>query len=203
MDETVQHGDFIELSYTGSLADGSTFDSTEKSIICIGQQQLLPGLDNALAGKELGKEFKITLKPEEAFGKRDIKKLRIIPMSTFREHKMDPHPGLQVDVDGEIGIVTSISGGRVIVNFNHPLAGKEVSYTVKVIRKVSDTVEQINAFLHATLRLPAEQVAITVEEQKATVLLPMELPVQFTDAVGKKIAELTKLESVTFHTKSS
>ena len=42
----------------------------------------------------------------------DIKKVKIVPTSTFKEHNLQPHPGLQINVDGEMGTITSISGGR-------------------------------------------------------------------------------------------
>src|SRR3989344_6396188 len=151
MSEKIQLHDFVEIEYTGKLTDGTVFDTTSEkvakehhlhnpkhqyktAVVCVGERQLLPGLDVQLVDKELGKEYTLTLQPETAFGKRDIKQVKIIPMNMFRQHNVQPHPGLQVDVDGEMGLVTKVSGGRVIVNFNHPLAGKEVTYTFVVRR---------------------------------------------------------------------
>ncbi len=215
MTEKTQHHDFIELDYTGKLADGTVFDTTLKSIanehklsasnrefkptiICIGEQQLLPGLDAELQDKEIGKEYTVTLPPEKAFGKRDIKKVKIIPLGTFREHKMEPHPGLQIDVDGEMGTVTNISGGRVIVNFNHPLSGKEVTYTFKILRQVTDVAERITAFLITALRLPEDKLKVGVKDNEATIELPVNLPPQITDIFVKKLGELTGLKTITF-----
>lgn len=232
MPETINEHDFIELNYTGKLPDGTVFDTTEETVakendlptenrqfkpavICVGEQQILPGLDAELVGKEIGKDYTITLPPEKAFGKRDIKKMKIIPSSTFKEHKMDPRPGLQIEVDGEMGTVTRVAGGRIIVNFNHPLAGREVIYQIKINRKVTDQKEQITTFLNTTLRIPLEQIKVEITdgkseegvegkskegEKKAIVEMPMQLPPQFTDAVGKKLAELVKLKSVEFKT---
>ena len=218
MADTVQEHDFIELDYTGKLTDGIVFDTTKEKIakendlpaegrefkpavICVGEKQILPGLDDKLIGKEIGKELTIELNAEEAFGKRDIKKMRIVPASTFKEHKVQPRPGLQIDVDGEMGIISRVSGGRIIVNFNHPLAGKEVTYTVKVNRKITDKAEQISAFLNTSMRLPMEQVKIEIKEEKATVNIPFELPPPVTDVLGKKLAELTGLKEVKFSKK--
>ena len=63
-------------------------------------------------------------------GKKDVKKVQLVPLATFKEHKLNPHPGLQVDFDGKIGTVMRVSGGRVMVNFNHPLSGKEIIYEI-------------------------------------------------------------------------
>ncbi len=216
--EKVKLKDFIELDYTGRLADGTVFDTTKESvakenhlsaenrqfrpaIICIGEQQLLPGLDAELDGKEVGKEYTLRLPPERAFGKRDIKKMKIIPFSTFREHELEPRPGLQIDVDGEIGVVVRVAGGRIIVNFNHPLAGKEVVYEFKISRKITDPQEQISFFLNSTLRVPTEQIKVEIVEGKAVVELPMLLPPQLTAPLGDKLAELVKLKEVEFKVK--
>ncbi|MBI4980359.1 peptidylprolyl isomerase [Candidatus Woesearchaeota archaeon] len=213
MTDQVKHHDFVEVDYTGRLADGTVFDTTiedvakmnnffsEKQkfgpiIICVGEQQILPGLDTSLIGKEIGTEFTITLTPEHAFGRRDIKNLKIVPMSTFKQHKMEPYPGLQIDVDGQMGTVMRISGGRVTVNFNHPLAGKEVVYEVKVHRKLTDTTEQIIAFLNTSLKVPADKISVELKEESANVTMPLNFPEQLNEMIGKKLAELTGLKEI-------
>ena len=218
MAETIKKHDFVEVDYTGKLPDGTLFDTTSETvalehhfhaektkygpiIICVGEHQILPGLDQEIMGKEIGTEYTMTLAPENAFGKRDIKQLKVIPLNTFRQHNLAPQPGLQVDVDGERGTVTSVSGGRVIVNLNHPLAGKEVVYTIKVNRKVTDVQEQLTAFLNATLRIPENKINIELHENKTTVQLPMALPASITDALIKKIVEVTGVKDLTFAVK--
>jgi len=215
MTEKIQLHDFVEIDYTGKLTDGTVFDTTSEKIakehnlhaqdrkyksavVCVGERQLLPGLDAQLPDKELGKEYTVSLSPERAFGKRDVKMVKIIPMNTFQQHNVQPRPGLQVDIDGEMGLVTSISGGRVIVNFNHPLAGKEVVYTFTVKRKVTDQTEKVSAFLSALLRLPAEAMKIEVKENAATVTLPGELPAQISTILAQKLVQLTGLKDILF-----
>ncbi|MDP3698018.1 MAG: peptidylprolyl isomerase [Nanoarchaeota archaeon] len=215
MSEKIQLHDFVEIDYTGKLADGTVFDTTSEKIakeqhlhspkqkyqptvVCVGERQLLPGLDAQLVDKELGKEYTVTLPPEKAFGKRDIKQVKIIPMNMFQQHKVQPHPGLQVDVDGEMGMVSRVSGGRVIVNFNHPLAGKEVTYSYKVLRKVTDQKEKVSAFLSALLRLPAEAMKIEVKDNAATVSIPGELPTQISTTLAQKLVQLTGLKDILF-----
>lgn len=215
MSEKIQLHDFVEIDYTGKLADGTVFDTTNEkvakdhhlpsqnrkykpAVICVGERQLLPGLDAQLPDKEMGKEYTVTLPPEKAFGKRDIKLVKIMPMNLFRQHKVQPRPGLQVDVDGEMGLVTRVSGGRVMVNFNHPLAGKEVIYSYKVLRKVTDQKEKVTAFLSAILRLPAEAMKIEVKDDAATVSIPGELPTQISTILAQKLVQLTGLKDILF-----
>ncbi len=209
MAEIIYHHDFVEVDYTGKLPDGTVFDTTEEAVakkmghfskeaayhpaaICVGELQILPGLDEQLEGKEVEKQYTITLPPEKAFGKRDIKKIRIVPSSTFREHKVEPQPGLQIEVDGELGTVMRVAGGRIIVNFNHPLAGREVQYEFMVRRKITEAKEQIAAFINTIFRIPEKQIVIDVQEGKASVKIPIAFPPQITEAIEKKIKELVK-----------
>src|SRR3989344_1853379 len=213
MSEKIKLHDFIEIEYTGKLADGTVFDTTSEkvakehhlhsqnhryrpAVICVGERQILPGLDLQLVDKEFGKEYTATLPPEKAFGKRDIKQVKIIPMDMFKQHNVQPQPGLKVDVDGEMGIISRVSGGRVMINFNHPLAGKEVMYTYKVLRKVTDQKEKVAAFLSAILRLPAEAMKIEVKDNAATVIIPGELPTQISTILAQKLVQLTGLKDI-------
>jgi FKBP-type peptidyl-prolyl cis-trans isomerase SlyD len=215
---TIKNQDFVELTYTGKLVDGTIFDTTDENVakanhlhndnanytvpvICVGEKQLLPGLDESLLGKEINKDYSIILKPEQAFGKRDIKKMKIVPISTFKEHKVRPQPGLQIDVDGERGIVTRVAGGRIIVNFNHPLAGKEVVYDIKIIRMVTDKKEKISAFLSSLLRIPKDKMEITVNDDLAEIIVPMDFPAQVTDVLSTKLVKLIDVKEVTFKKK--
>ena len=135
--------DFIELDYTGRLSDGTVFDTTSEetarqgggpgsekaepkpAIVCVGERQVVPGLDDALVGKELNASYTVTLKPEQAFGRKDAKKIRLVPSQTFREQRVMPHPGLQVEIDNHLATVLSVSGGRGLVAFHPPLPTKK------------------------------------------------------------------------------
>ncbi len=219
MAEIIKEHDFVEVDYTGKLIDGAIFDTTlsdvarknnlysEKALyqpasICVGEGQLLQGLDKHLVGKEVGRSYTAVLQPEEAFGKRDIHQMKIVPMSTFNEHKVPPQPGLQINVDGEVGVITKVSGGRVIVNFNHPLAGKEVKYEFTVRRRIDDKKEQVLTYLSASMKIPKTNVKVDVKEDKAYVDLPFELPPQAAQILAKKLVTLTKLKGVGFGVKS-
>lgn len=218
MAEKIENHDFVEVDYTAMLMDGTVFDTTLEdvakknqihspkvkyvpAVVCVGEKQVVPGLDAALEGAEVGVKKEVALAPEDAFGKRDVKKMKIVPMSTFQEHKVQPHPGLQVDVDGEMGIISSVAGGRVIVNFNHPLAGKEVKYEFTVKRKVVDPVEKITSFLNTSLRIPASKIKVIVDKadkEKASVELPLQFPAQLGEVIAKKVADVTKMKEVVF-----
>ncbi len=205
--------DFIEIEYTGKFKDGTIFDTTSKetaekndifspqikykpAIVCIGEKQLIPGLDSALLDKEAGKDYTIELTPEEAFGKKDIKKIKLIPPAEFQKRNINPQPGMQIDMDGEVGRVIKASGGRILVNFNHPFAGREVVYEIKVNKKITDKETKLKSFLELSFNMP--EIKAEVKEDKAVVTLPMELPKPVQEELSKKLKEITKLKEVSF-----
>ena len=116
-------------------------------VVCIGQGQLLPSIEEEIKDKEFNKEIEITLPPKKAFGKKDPKLLQLISMSQFRKQKINPYPGLPVHIDNLMGIVRTISPGRVIVDFNHPLAGKHILYKIKILMKVEDLKEKVDSII--------------------------------------------------------
>ena len=157
--EKIKKNDFIEIEFTGSF-DGRVFDTTkpEKAkemgvdsknikpmIVSVGNEMLLKGLDEDLIEKEIGKPYEIHLLPEKAFGSRNPKMIRTYPLKSFRDNNINPYPGAVLQLDNMIAKVISVSGGRVMIDFNNPMAGKEVDYEYKILRKVDDEKEKINS----------------------------------------------------------
>ncbi len=208
----IKEHDFVEIEYTGKLENGFIFDTTSEEtakknnvysekakykpiIVCVGEKQLVPGLDQTLIGKEENSTFTITLKPEQAFGKKDAKLIRLVPLKTFQKQNIMPQPGLQLNIDGENTTILRVSGGRVLVDFNHPLSGKEIIYEVTIKRKVTDTEEQIKSFLELTLPIKFD---VKVESEKATITTQHELPEQITNELAKKLKEITNIKEISF-----
>ncbi len=150
--------DFVEIEFTARIKEGEIFDSNiEKDlkkinpdakarpfVFSLGQGMFLKGIDDFLIGKDVGK-YKIELPAEKAFGKREPKLIQRIPIKVFREHKLNPSPGIAFSFDGRLGKVLAVSGGRVMVDFNNPIAGKDVVYNIKVLKKVEGVNEKAKA----------------------------------------------------------
>jgi FKBP-type peptidyl-prolyl cis-trans isomerase 2 len=159
----LKEGDFIEIDFTGKVKDGEVFDSTKKEeleklhvghnhpvfakpfVFSLGKGMFLNSLDEFLIGKEIGKDYSIELPPEKAFGKRSPELIQTMPMKVFKEKDINPLPGYTLNFDGRAGKILTVSGGRVIVDFNHALSGKPVVYDIKVKRKVEDLNEKVRA----------------------------------------------------------
>ncbi|MGC9309138.1 MAG: FKBP-type peptidyl-prolyl cis-trans isomerase [Candidatus Nanoarchaeia archaeon] len=154
----INKNDFIEIEFTGKLKDtGEIFDTNKKKdakklgkepkpyIMAVGHGMLIKGLDDELIGKETGKEYTSEFPPEKAFGKRRKEMVKMIPMRAFQEQNIMPRRGMQLSLDGQLVRILSASGGRVLVDFNNPLAGKDVIYEYKINKKIDDLNEKINA----------------------------------------------------------
>ena len=195
----IKKNDFIELNYTAKTKEGEIFDTTLKEIapeekknevkplrMAVGKSHVLKGLDDKIEGLELG-EHVIELKPEEAFGKKDAKKLKLMPMSLFKKQNIKPFPGLELNIDNTLGIVRSVSGGRVIVDFNHPLASKDIVYEVNILRKIEDAKEKAESLMEV-LGIPYKE--LKVEDKKIILEMEQEFPEQFQTILKKEVKEL-------------
>jgi len=179
----IKQGDFIEISYMAKVHEtGLVFDLTDEEdakqhnlydssrtyqpiVICIGKNDILKGLDEALIGKEPGKSYTITLPPEQAFGKKSADLVKLVPTSLFHKQQLNPVPGLQINLDNVIGTIKSVSGGRTIVDFNHPLASKLIIYEIKIHRIISSTKEKLEGFLSHII----SKFETAIEQEKATI----------------------------------
>jgi FKBP-type peptidyl-prolyl cis-trans isomerase 2 len=83
-----------------------------------------------------GEEKHLQFTAKEAFGDRKKELVRIMSLSEFAKHNVEPKPGLVIHVDTDTGRlygnIKSVNAGRVMVDFNHPIAGQNVTYTVKL-----------------------------------------------------------------------
>jgi FKBP-type peptidyl-prolyl cis-trans isomerase 2 len=140
-----------------------------------------------LDGKEIGKEYTFEVLPEEAFGKRNSKLIQLAPTSFFQKKRINPVPGLQLAVDDALATVRSVSAGRVILDFNHPLAGRTLAYWVKVTRKITKEDEKIKGLVELLLGLDAK---ITIGEKEDIIEIKGKLGDKVLERVTKQIKEL-------------
>src|SRR3990167_706656 len=156
--------DFIEIEFTAKTKEGNIFDSNIKGdlekinpnieakpfIFSLGEGMFLKGVEDFLIEKKFqpGEDLEIELPPERAFGNRNPGLIQRIPMKIFMEQRLNPVPGIMFNFDGRIAKVLSVSGGRVMVDFNNPIAGKNVVYKLKILRKVEDINEKAKSFIN-------------------------------------------------------
>jgi FKBP-type peptidyl-prolyl cis-trans isomerase 2 len=200
----VEKNDFVEIQFTGRTSDGKIFDTnidsdakligaeqTQKPlIICIGKRMILDGIDEFLDKKELGVEYTLNLSPEKAFGLRDKNLIKLMPAKSFLEKKINPKPGMVLSLDNYLVRIVAVSGGRVLVDFNNPLSGKDVSYTLKIIRKVEDINEQIKSI---SLFFFKQEIDFEIKNKKVLFKLP-EFYLPLVKKLGEEFDSILSLE---------
>lgn len=200
----VKKGDFVALEYTGKVKElDKVFDSTDEKvakeagihqegtkykpvIICIGEGDVVKGIDEELVDKEVGKTYKIEVSPEKGFGKKDARLMKIVNTNIFLKSNINPVPGLQVNIDNMMGIIRTVTGGRTIVDFNHPLAGRNLIYEVKILRKITDNEEKLKGMLTTYLAIADPD----AEVENGTAIINNEVPDIFKEKLEEKIKNL-------------
>lgn len=205
--EKTNKNDFVELEFIGKEINGEVFDTNipeeaekiglkienKKFIICIGQKMVVEGLDKALEDKEIGKKYDLELNPKEAFGDRRKELIRLIPLNVFTEKNIVPRTGMTLALDNSLVRIASVSGGRVLVDFNNSLAGKEIFYEFTIKKKILDNKEKISSLLGYFLK---QEPDFEIKENKAVFesLNPMFEPV--IEMINSKFKDILGVELV-------
>ncbi len=133
-------GDTVHVHYTGTLNDGSVFDSSdgrEPHSFKVGEGQIIPGLDTAIEGMAVGEQKTVTIPSDEAYGPYQPEARQAVPREQIPEHiPLDPGTMLQMQTpDGRAVPVTVAEADEstVVLDANHPLAGKDLTFAVEVV----------------------------------------------------------------------
>ena len=137
----------VTLNYTLTDNEGNVIDqSTDSSFAYLhGASNIIPGLENALAGKSAGDSLNVSVEPSEAYGERDPEKTQSVPRNMFPEDT-EIEVGMQFHAQGPGGetlvvTIAGIEGDTITVDGNHPLAGIPLNFAVEVI-EVRDASEE-------------------------------------------------------------
>ena len=201
-EQKIKKNDFIEIEFTGK-ANSEIFDTTSKEeakemglqadvkpmIISVGNDMILKGLDKDLEGKEINKKYSLHLTSDQAFGPRKSDLIKTIPMKVFRQQNIQPIPGATLQMDQYIVKILSVSGGRVMADFNNPLAGKELDYEYKVIKQITDNREKINALMDSFFK---QRFEFEIKDKKVIFKKPEIKPL--VEMMNEKFKAITGLE---------
>jgi peptidylprolyl isomerase len=138
----VKEGDTVKVEYTGTLADGSQFDSNaggDPLTFTVGQHQMIAGFEKAVVGMKLGQEKQVTIPPAEAYGERQDN--LVFEMGRDRlAAGLNPKVGdsLTLSASGQnLNVtVTGITATSITVDANHSLAGKTLTFKLKILEIV-------------------------------------------------------------------
>ncbi len=214
----MKDGDFIQIDYVGKVVEsGEIFDLTKEDLakekglhnpdlkygpipVIIGANFVVKGLDNGLKEMQIGNKKTITIKPEDAFGERDARFVKLVQLAEFKKQGITPYPGMPVTISRLTGRVTSLSGGRVRVDFNHPLAGKVIEYEVEIKNQITGLKEKVDAVLNFYLKLKENDATITVNKETVEINIKVEaskfVKKTVADTIKKWISEIKKVRFV-------
>ena len=190
---SLQKGNFILVEYVAKVKETSeVFDTTfeeaakkghlfkegdiyEPKLVVIGEGWVIKALDENLATMEVGKAAVVEIPPDKAFGPRDPEKVKRIPLKQLLAKDITPTLGMRVEYGGKTATVRAIGAGRVLLDFNPPLAGKTLVYETTVKKKLETVEEKIASLIHR--RIPAVEIAkfqFAVKSKTVSIDMPEE-----------------------------
>lgn len=174
----ITENDFVLINFIGKIKlTGAIFDLTYKDIaekegfdtsksdfspvlVIPNGNYVLTQLAKSVVGKNVGDKYTLDLKAKDAFGEYDPKLVKTFSMAVFTENGIHPDVGDVVTLDGRPASIISVSGGRVMVNFNNLLAGKDVVYDVEIIKVLDNDVDKCSEIFKHYVGKPPERVDI-------------------------------------------
>jgi peptidylprolyl isomerase len=137
-------GDTVRIHYTGTLADGSVFDSSRGRTpleFVLGSGQVIPGFDQAVSGMAVGSSQTVTIPAAEAYGPHRPELARRVPRDQFPPH-LQPAVGQQLQVGSGPGAmvvtVREVSADAVLLDGNHALAGQDLTFALELVEVTGD-----------------------------------------------------------------
>lgn len=183
-----ENDDFLKVQFSVSDEFGKLIETTDEeeakkagvhnpkarygySLVMMADEHMVRGFRQALLTAKDGEEQTAKIARADAFGERREDLVVLVPMKKFEEAGISPQVGMTVDLDGSRGRVQAISGGRVRVDMNHELAGKDVVYKFKIIGRISGAKDKLNALIEEQLNLKG---AVSIDADYASVSVPQE-----------------------------
>jgi peptidylprolyl isomerase len=191
---TLQKGDFILVDYTAKVKEtNEVFDTTneetakkdhlhkegeiyEPKLIVVGEGWMLKTVDENFLTMEPAKPATVEVSADKAFGPRDPEKVRRISLKQLLSKDVhNPTIGMRIDYGGKMAVIRSIGAGRVLLDFNPPLAGRTLVYDVTIQKKLEVAEEKAVALIHRRIPVAeATKFKVAFEEKSLTVEMPEE-----------------------------
>jgi peptidylprolyl isomerase len=190
---TLQKGEFILIDYVAKVKEtGEVFDTTieetakkerlykegeiyEPKLVVVEEGWVLKALDESLTKMDVGKEASVEIPPEKAFGERNPEKVKRVPLRRLTAKGITPKLGMRIEYNGKMAAIRTIGAGRVLLDFNPPLAGKTLVYEVTVQKKLKTRKEKIAALIHRRIQaVEKSKFKFTLKEKTINIEMPEE-----------------------------
>ncbi len=132
-------GDTVKIHYTGTLDDGTQFDSSvgrEPLEFTLGSGQVIPGFDKAVEGMAVGESKTVRLEPADAYGKHHEQLVQTVERAQLPD-EIAPEIGMRLQSEDPSGqviefMITEVTDVSITVDANHPLAGQALNFDVEL-----------------------------------------------------------------------
>lgn len=151
---TIADGSVVTMHYKLVLEDGQVVDSSEGSdplAYMHGSGNIVPGLESAMNGRKIGDKFDVAVAPEEGYGARHEDAVQTVPRDMFPPDA-ELEPGIQFQATDEeqrpvMGTIKEVADDSITVDFNHPLAGQVLNFSIEVVT-IRDATEEEKSHGH-------------------------------------------------------
>ena len=189
----LQKGDFILIDYVAKVKEtNEVFDTTkddvakkehlhkegqihEPELVVIGEGWVLKSLDDTLATMEVNKPGTVEISPDKGFGQRDPEKIKRVSIKQLYAKEINPVVGARIEYQGKNATIRSVGAGRVLLDFNAPLAGRTLIYDVTITKKLDSAEQKIGAIVHRRVPVVEEnKFKLTINGLDLTIDMPEE-----------------------------
>ncbi|WP_292319398.1 peptidylprolyl isomerase [Caldisphaera sp.] len=187
-------GDFVLINYTIKVKNGDTylvqettyedvakqsgiFDANKKYgpyLIVIGKSQLIEAVNETIKEMEIGEKKEIKAEPSKAYGERRDDLVLRIPVKQLKRYNIPLRIGQQVEIGGRVGVIERIAERFAYIDFNHPLAGRELLIDLEVVKKIDDFTDKVKYLVERWLGIPNNKVEISGDQNTININLPSE-----------------------------
>jgi FKBP-type peptidyl-prolyl cis-trans isomerase 2 len=137
---TIKNGDKVKVHYTGSLDNGTVFDSSEAREpieFTVGSGQLIKGFDQGVIGMKKGEEKVIHIKAADAYGEHSDKLIRKVERNLLPKDR-EPQVGMVMGLVRSDGMqaearIIEVNPENILIDMNHPLAGKNLNFKIRIV----------------------------------------------------------------------
>ncbi|MHA2097526.1 MAG: FKBP-type peptidyl-prolyl cis-trans isomerase [Candidatus Kariarchaeaceae archaeon] len=189
----IKSGSMIKIDYTARINEengGTVFDTTiediaqseliyqpdkhyEPMLVVLGKGWVPKGLENLLEKSSIGDKLDVLIPCADAYGPKDPSKIKLVARREFQKQNINPSIGDRITLGSQIGTVLSVSSGRVRMDYNHVLAGKDIEYSIEIHEEITGDSNKIKELIRR--RLPGSDLTemnISIEDDLIKVQMP-------------------------------
>ncbi len=164
-DEIIKQGDLVKVNYVGKYDSGEIFDQSKDQPLefIAGQGMVVKGFDNAVIGMKKAEKKTVTINAEEAYGPSRAELVQEVPKEAFGDKVKDLKEGVTIGLNhpkmpGQMmpALIKKIAEDKIILDLNHPLAGKTLVFEIEAVDFHAATDEDKKKFMPPTPQVKPE-----------------------------------------------